>query len=178
MLSGEPDGVLNEADQVVIGNTDPGYLAGLNNTFKYRNWDLNIYFYGQFGVLNYGSYQQIWTVNTTGLEGGRNYPVSISNKFRHDNTGGSYPGYFQNESSYGIGDYFTTKTWFIRCRNITLGYTIPKQKHLSNLRVYLDVNNPFIITPYEGVDPETDALDDGYSYPNTRTFSVGLSITF
>ena len=178
ILSGEPDGVLNEADQVVIGNTDPGYLAGLNNTFKYRNWDLNIYFYGQFGVLNYGSYQQIWTVNTTGLEGGRNYPVSISNKFRHDNTGGSYPGYFQNESSYGIGDYFTTKTWFIRCRNITLGYTIPKQKHLSNLRVYLDVNNPFIITPYEGIDPETDALDDGYSYPNTRTFSVGLSITF
>ena len=62
--------------------------------------------------------------------------------------------------------------------NITLGYTIPKQKHLSNLRVYLDVNNPFIITPYEGIDPETDALDDGYSYPNTRTFSVGLSITF
>ena len=178
VLSGEPDGVLNEADKVIIGNNDPGYLAGFNNTFRYRNFDLNIYFYGQFGLLNYGSYQQIWTVDVSGLSTDRNYPVSISNKYSHDNPDGTYPGYFQNQSQWGIGDYFTTKTWFIRCRNITLGYTIPKQKRLTNMRVYVDVNNPFIITPYEGIDLETDSLDDGYSYPNIRTFSVGLSITF
>ena len=178
VLSGEPDGILNDADKVIIGNNDPGYLAGFNNTFRYRNFDLNIYFYGQFGLLNYGSYQQIWTVDVSGLPNDRNYPVSIKNKFSHDNLDGAYPGYFQNESSWGIGDYFTMKTWFIRCRNITLGYTIPKQKRLSNLRVYVDVNNPFVITPYEGIDLETDSLDDGYSYPNIRTFSVGLSITF
>ena len=178
VLSGEPDGILNDADKVVIGNNDPGYLAGFNNTFRYKNFDLNIYFYGQFGLLNYGSYQQIWTVDVSGLTLDRNYPSSISNKFSHDNLNGSYPGYFQNESQWGIGDYFTTRTWFIRCRNITLGYTIPKQKRLSNMRVYVDVTNPFIITPYEGIDLETDSLDDGYSYPNIRTFSVGLSITF
>ena len=178
VLSGEPDGILNDADKVIIGNNDPGYLAGLNNTFRYKNFDLNIYFYGQFGLLNYGSYQQIWTVNVSGLALDRNYPVSITNKFSHDNLDGTYPGYFQDQSQWGIGDYFTTKTWFIRCRNITLGYTIPKQKRLTNMRVYLDVNNPFIITPYEGIDLETDSMDDGYSYPNIRTFSVGLSITF
>ena len=117
-------------------------------------------------------------MDVSGLSTDRNYPVSITNKFSHDNLDGTYPGYFQNQSQWGIGDYFTTKTWFIRCRNITLGYTIPKQKRLTNMRVYVDVNNPFIITPYEGIDLETDSLDDGYSYPNIRTFSVGLSITF
>ena len=63
------------------------------------------------------------------------------------------PGYFQTESAYGVGDYYYEKTWFIRCRNITLGYNIPikTSKHiLSNVRVYFDVNNPFTITPYTG----------------------------
>ena len=47
---------------------------------------------------------------------------------------------------------------------------------LSNVRVYLDVNNPFVVTPYDGLDPETDV--DNYAYPNVRTYSLGLDITF
>ena len=116
-------------------------------------------------------------MDATQLAGGQNYPKAVANKFSDDNQGGEYPGYFQNESMYGIGDYFTTRSWFIRCRNITLGYTIPKQKHISNLRVYMDVNNPFMISPYKGLDLEMDT-GGNFSYPNIRTFSLGLSITF
>lgn len=58
------------------------------------------------------------------------------------------------------------------------GLHYPEAERLTNMRVYVDVNNPFVITPYEGIDLETDSMDDGYSYPNIRTFSVGLSITF
>lgn len=99
-----------------------------------------------------------------------------------------YPGYFQTESAYGVGDYYYEKTWFIRCRNITLGYNIPikTSKHiLSNIRVYFDVNNPFTITPYTGLDPETDISSSEsapsqlqWAYPNVRTYSFGLDITF
>ena len=177
VLSGEPDGIINDADKVEIGTVDPGYIAGMNNTIKWKGFDFNIYFYGQFGLLNYGDYKQIFTVDATQLAGGQNYPKAVAKKFSDDNPGGEYPGYFQNESMYGIGDYFTTRSWFIRCRNITLGYTIPKQKHISNLRVYMDVNNPFMISPYKGLDLEMDT-EGSFSYPNIRTFSLGLSITF
>lgn len=177
VLSGEPDGIINDADKVEIGTVDPGYIAGMNNTIKWKGFDFNIYFYGQFGLLNYGDYKQIFTVDATQLAGGQNYPKAVAKKFSDDNPGGEYPGYFQNESMYGIGDYFTTRSWFIRCRNITLGYTIPKQKHISNLRVYMDVNNPFMISPYKGLDLEMDT-GGSFSYPNIRTFSLGLSITF
>ena len=87
-----------------------------------------------------------------------------------------------------VGDYYYEKTWFIRCRNITLGYNIPikTSKHiLSNVRVYFDVNNPFTITPYTGLDPETDISSSEsapsqlqWAYPNVRTYSFGLDITF
>ena len=47
---------------------------------------------------------------------------------------------------------------------------------LSSLRVYVDVNNPFVITPFEGLDPETD--NSTYAYPNVRSFSFGIDVTF
>ena len=60
-------------------------------------------------------------------------------------------------------------------RNITLGYTIPLKK-IRSMRVYCDVNNPFIFTNYGGFDPETTQYS--YAYPNVRSFSIGLDITF
>ena len=112
-------------------------------------------------------------------------PVSAKDVWSHDNTSASRPGYFQDKSpvpagstSTGkIGDYYLEKSWFIRCRNITLGYTIPMNKSLlSNVRVYADINNPFMITPYDGLDLETD--NSVWAYPNVRSFSIGLDITF
>lgn len=47
---------------------------------------------------------------------------------------------------------------------------------LSNVRVYADVNNPFVITPYGGLDPETD--NSTWAYPNVRSYSIGIDITF
>ena len=70
-------------------------------------------------------------------------------------------------------------TW-IRCRNITLGYTIPVPKNiLDRIRVYAEVNNPFCITTngWHGLDPETGS-GGSYDYPNVRSFNIGLDITF
>lgn len=182
LKSGQPDGKLNEADQVIYGSEDPGYLLGLNNTLRYKNFDFNIYFYGQFNVLSSGSYQDLWLTGANGMTGivnmyrGYNMPNSAKEVWTHDNTTASRPGYFQDKSTYGIGDYYLEKSWFVRCRNITLGYTIPTRKLVSNIRVYADVNNPFTITPYKGLDLETD--NSVWAYPNVRSFSLGLDITF
>ena len=80
-------------------------------------------------------------------------------------------------SNYDTGDYFYKKTSYLRCRNITVGYTVPmKNKAVRHLRVYADVNNPFIVTNWTGLDPETD--QNLTSYPNVRSFSLGLEIRF
>lgn len=182
LKSGKPDGKLNEADQVIYGSEDPGYLMGLNNTFRYKNFDLNIYFYGQFDLLSSGAYQDLWLTGSNGMTGivnmyrGYNMPTSAKDVWTHDNTTATRPGYFQDKSTYGIGDYYLQKSWFVRCRNITLGYTIPTKKLVSNIRVYADINNPFTITPYKGLDLETD--NSVWAYPNVRSFSLGLDITF
>lgn len=182
LKSGQPDGKLNDADKVIYGSEDPGYLMGLNNTFRYKNFDLNIYFYGQFNVLNEGSYKDLWLTGANGMTGiinikrGYNMPVSVTEVWTHDNPSASRPGYFQDQSTWGIGDYYLQKSWFVRCRNITLGYTLPVKKFFSNIRIYADINNPFTITPYEGLDLETD--NSVWAYPNVRSFSLGVDVTF
>ena len=171
LKSGKPDGKLDDADKVIYGSSDPGYLLGLNNTFRWKNFDLNIYFYGQFDLLNSGSYKDLWLTGASGMTGivnmyrGYNMPVSAKDVWTSDNQSAVRPGYFQDKSTWGIGDYYLQKSWFVRCRNI-----------LSNVRVYFDVNNPFTITPYDGLDLETD--NSVWAYPNVRSFSLGVDITF
>ena len=185
MKTGKPDGKLNDADKEFYGSDDPGYLFGFNNSLRWKNFDLNIYFYGQFDKVNYGSYKDRWLVGADGMTGiknmyrGYNMPTTAKEVWTSDNQTATRPGYFQSDSSYGYGDYFKDKTWFIRCRNITLGYNVPMTKIkniLSNIRVYADINNPFVITPYKGLDPETDG--SVWAYPNVRSYSIGLDITF
>ena len=183
LKTGKPDGKLDDADKVIYGNSDPGYLAGLNNTIRYGNFDFNIYFYGQFSVLNNGSYKDLWlsgeACTVKNLYRGYNMPTSVKDIWSSDNQTGTQPSFFQSESTYGVGDYFLKKSWFVRCRNITLGYTIPAsvlRGVLSNVRVYADVNNPFVISPYKGLDLETD--NSAFAYPNVRSFTIGVDITF
>lgn len=183
LKTGKPDGKLDDADKVIYGNSDPGYLAGLNNTIRYGNFDFNIYFYGQFSVLNNGSYKDLWlsgeACTVKNLYRGYNMPTSVKDIWSSDNQTGTQPSFFQSESTYGVGDYFLKKSWFVRCRNITLGYTIPTsvlRGVLSNVRVYADVNNPFVISPYKGLDLETD--NSAFAYPNVRSFTIGVDITF
>jgi len=180
--TGKPDGKLDDADKVFYGSNDPQFIFGLNNTLRYKNWDLNIYFYGQFNKLNFGSYQDLWLTGANGMTGviniyrGYNMPTSITDVWTHDNSNATRPGFFQDKSTYGIGDFYLKKIWFVRAQNITLGYTLPENIFFSNTRLYIDINNPFILTNYKGLDPETDS--SVWAYPNVRTVSLGIDINF
>lgn len=179
LKSGKPDGKLDDADKVFYGSYDPGFALGLNNTLQWKNFDLNIYFYGSFNALYSGSYKENLLLGSQGVKNmgnGYNMPTSVKDIWSHDNQNGIHPSYFQANSTWGIGDYYNQKVWYVRCRNITLGYNIPSNKILSNLRVYLDVNNPFVLTNYNGIDPETDT--NFYAYPNVTSYSLGVDITF
>lgn len=173
------DGLLNDEDVVYHGSSDPDFMFGFNNTLRWKDFDFNIYFYGQVGVSNWGSYYDTWAYNGYSLISYGAAPVSFWKTWRHDNQDATYPSPW-GHSNYWDGDYFLKKMTWIRCRNITLGYTVPvSKKVLDRLRVYLEVNNPFYIATngWTGLDPET-GTGGSYDYPNVRSFNFGIDITF
>lgn len=186
LKTGEPDGKLDNADMVRLNNSDPGYLYGINNTFRWKGFDLNIYLYGQLDKQIYTSYKDVWLTGSGNYSGiselnrAYNMPVTAKDVWAHDNQNAQRPGYLQGASgNYGVGDYNKQNAAFLRCRNITLGYNFKmntSKKLFSNIRVYFDAQNPFTITKYDGVDPETD--DSSWAYPNVRSYSLGVDITF
>lgn len=170
------DGKLGDEDKVLIGSKDPAFILGFNNTLRYKNFDFNIYFYGEINKWCAASYYDSWASNAYLLNQGRNQSKGFIDKWSHDNQNTKNPSLL--DSDYDNGDYWLKKVSFIRCRNITLGYTIPvSKKILSRMRVYGDVNNPFVISNWNGLDPETDN-NNQYAYPNVTSFSLGVDITF
>lgn len=169
----DKNGVLNDEDKISFGNDAPKIIYGFNNALRYKRFDLNIYFYGEAGRKVTSSYWEDW-IDTN--QNSQNLSRYVFDSFSSENQNTKNPSILG--SSFGNGDYYLKSLYFIRCGNITLGYNIPVKKNwgISNLRVYADVNNPFVITNWTGLDPETDT--GTYSYPNVASYSLGLNITF
>ncbi len=176
--TGGPDGQIDEADIVLLGTYDPGFSMGLSNTFSYKGFDLNIFFYGMFDrVVNNATRGKYSIPEVRRLLEGQNMMHEVSERWSSTNTDATLPSGFVSVYPQP-SDYLWEKAWFIRCKNITLGYTFPSKwvgKVLSNARIFVDVGNPFVITPYSGNDPETDFKA---GYPNQRTYMIGIDLTF
>ncbi|MDR2775720.1 MAG: TonB-dependent receptor [Tannerella sp.] len=182
---GVPDGKMDQYDRVLLGSRDPKFIFGFNNTVRYRQFDFNVYFYGEFGALKGRSYYEQWA---NGFVDANIVNKSEASRYvwSSDNQNTTYPSAIPSTyASYeNSSDYWYKKINFVRCRNITLGYTVPLKNVLGNLRVYADVNNPFVITNWNGIDPETDNFDSSrnnagaFNYPNVTSYSLGVNITF
>lgn len=165
------NGVLGDEDKIYMGNGDPKIIYGLNNAFRYKNFDLNIYFYGEAGRKRGASYYEGWTR----MDNGVNVSTYVLKSFNSSNLTATDPTYVRGGN--GWGDYYVKSIYYIRCGNITLGYKVPvNQKFVKNLRVYMDVSNPFVITNWTGLDPETD--NGTYAYPNVTSYNFGVSVSF
>ncbi|NDV58718.1 SusC/RagA family TonB-linked outer membrane protein [Bacteroides sp. 519] len=168
------DGVIDDEDKVYQGSGSPKLTFGLNNAIRYKNFDFSIYFYGEFGNKRGASYKENWTFMDTNQS--VNVSVWANKSFSSTNLNGQHPTYLK-QGTYGWGDFYTKNIYFVRCGSITLGYTIPVKKNiLENVRVYANVNNPFVLTNWTGLDPETD--NGSFPYPNIRSFGMGVNITF
>lgn len=180
LRTGAPDGIIDDADTKLLGTSDPKLIAGMSNMFRYKNFDLSFDFNGMFGRQmsdpNYTAYgvsaEGIYTYGYNGLR-------TVKDRWTPEKPSTTHPGSYYGWSPYGQGDFFMQKAWFIRMQNITFGYNLPKKwvgKVLSQANVHIDAQNLFVITPYTGVDPETDSYTAAYPY--VRTFTLGLNIIF
>jgi TonB-linked SusC/RagA family outer membrane protein len=197
------DGIIDSKDQTFLGSPIPKFQYGINNSFTYKNFDLNVFFSGSYGnkvfnqlrvsqtssqnntayftdVLNYA---KLALVNPQGSSSDINN-VYVTNPnttvvgLRNDQT-----NYNDRPSNLWIED-----ASFLRCKNITLGYRLPESVlskiFVHSLRVYANVSNVFVITKYKGMDPEIGGWNplqvgwDGGNYPLPRVFTIGANLTF
>lgn len=180
ILSGEPDGLLDEADYVAFYNSTPIPFS-INNTLTWKNWDANIYIYGSLRgrKINDVKHQSVY-----GLEDityGVNALTDVMNRWRPDYQEGSMPGVAEAKSGFAPSksDFFYENAWYLRIDNISVGYTFPAKwfnDKVKKLRLYGAVRNIGVITPYKGMDPETG---NGIgAYPNNFQVAVGVDLKF
>lgn len=156
-------------DFTYTGSAQPKLLYGWNNQFKYGAFDFNFFVRGVTGnkILN----ATLADLNSPNDATNTNIPVFTLNESTQDN------------NAYLLSDRFIENGSYLRLDNATLGYTI-KTAAKNPFRLYVTTNNLFVLTKYRGIDPEinigglTPGIDNANFYPKTRSFIVGLNITF
>lgn len=178
--TGQPDGRIDDADTKLLGTTDPSLIIGLTNIFNYKNFSLNFDFTGMFGRKLADPNYTTYGISAAGVyTNGYNALATVKNRWTPENPSNTQPSSFYGWSPYGIGDFFLEDAWFIRLQNVSLGYRLSRKalgKVFSEARFHVDAQNLFVITPYSGVDPETDSYTAAYPY--IRTFTAGINLTF
>jgi TonB-linked SusC/RagA family outer membrane protein len=188
-MDGTPyKGAAVPTQQQVLGNTLPTWYGGFNNTLKYKGFDLGINF-----TFSGGNY--IYNGSKAGLRDQRvwNNSVDVLNSWKKtgditDVPRAIYGDNISNGSSFLIASNLE-KGDFLRLQTATLGYRIPStfgKTGITNIRVYAQVNNAFLLTKYTGVDPEISTNGDSNlasgiernSIPQGRQFTAGLNISF
>lgn len=188
-LDADGNGVITPDDRVHYGDPNPDFTLGLNLAASYRNFDFSAVMYGSFG-------QDIFN-NTLEFLG--NWSRGVSNKSRRvlkawtpTNTNTDVP---KNElvpsfSSYAnnvFNSSYLEDGSFFRLRSLQVAYNVQadavKSLGISNLKLYLQATNLFVITNYSGIDPEVAGgtgfrgVDSG-NYPQEKGFVFGFNVTF
>jgi len=189
------DGHVDATDQVSLGSPFPKFYGGLNADFGYKNWDVNLYFYGVYGnkIFNYMK-SALQSFQNRGFVGVENVSVDY---YLHRWTP-TNPSNTMSRATYNddaVGSNVPSSAWiengsFLKLKNITIGYSVPNSAiralHISKIRIYGSSQNLFTITKYSGLDPEIglqnanatqNGVDNG-TYPSSRFYTVGLNATF
>jgi TonB-linked SusC/RagA family outer membrane protein len=181
------DGTITADDRTYLGNSTPHYIAGLNNDFKYGNFDLNIFFQGAFDYSVY---------NMTAMVGESSTSTDALNRFvvgTNENTDIPRDGYYKSKYGSYVNSKFVEEASYLRLKNISIGYSIPENvlkqaKFIDSIRLYAIGQNLLTITNYSGNDPEINGHTasatsqnigggiDFNSFPASRTFILGIKV--
>lgn len=181
-------GYINADSRTIIGNPNPDFTYGINGDLGYKNFDLNVQFYGVWGG-NIVNYTKWFTDFYSSFPGGA-ISTRVLNSWTPTHTNTNVP-IFENRSnaSYNLyaNSYYVENGSYFRCRNIQLGYTFPKgmlsKGGINGLRVYVQAVNLFTVTKYDGLDPAISGIDNNFgvdygTYPFVRQYIVGANVTF
>ena len=169
-------------DRFVLGHSNPDFTLGWNNTVSYKNWEFNMFCNAAFGAkrLNLVRYAMNSAVGAS---------MFVTDKDYFANVGKTMPTLGAENKTYGNSDKWLENANYFRCENISMAYTFPRSMmKFADVRLSFSVQNLFTITSYKGMDPagasfsdnsvdNDNGLDMG-AYPNPRTFTFGVRLSF
>lgn len=172
-------------DRTLIGNAQPKFQGGITNTLSYLNFDLSVFFQGTYGNKLFNQNKQQLEL----LTGQQNASTSALERWTPTNPTNVVQRAFEDPAPVNTSRYVEDAS-FLRLKNVTLGYTLPKsiasRIRSSQIKVYVSAQNLLTWTRYTGFDPEvsrneqstlTQGID--YSvYPASKSYQAGLSISF
>lgn len=195
------NGSINADDKMVLGHCAPTWTGSLSSNLTYKNLDLSVSIYSSQGGMVYSSFMsEFLDYGQRGMmrmnmdfyipEGapilGEDGTITTQKETHY----GSYPFPTNGTNGKGAGAYWAwgsqnfVDNSYVKVKNITLGYTFPKEwiskLHVSNLRIYANVLNPFTFTDYKGFDPEwaSAEIGDGSNGVSSRTYQFGVNLKF
>lgn len=175
----------NEPVKDIIGDTNPDYTFGITNTFNWKNWTLSFFIQGVQGndIFN-GNLMSVTNV------GGTNIPEFAYNSRWTPETASSakWPkATNQAQRTWLLSDRYVEDGSYIRLKNLNIGYTFRNPvKFVNSINVFASATNLFTISDYSWYDPDVNAFGgdasrrgiDIFSYPTSRTYSLGLKVEF
>jgi TonB-linked SusC/RagA family outer membrane protein len=182
------DGVITADDRTFIGSPHPDITYGLTLGMNYKAFDVSMFFFGSQGnqvydlTRYYGDFFNLALYNKN---------ARTLDAWTPENTSTDIPRLSQDDINRNArpSSYYVQDASFVRLKNFQIGYTLPETvSEKLNLRVYLQAQNLFTITSYEGMDPEVGLqnyssdnrnLDIGVDrgiYPPSRTFQIGVNL--
>jgi TonB-linked SusC/RagA family outer membrane protein len=191
------DGNIDDEDFTVIGNAFPDFIFGWNNTFNYKNFELNFLIQGTKG-------NDVFNMNRIRMENpAEGTSAALLNRWTPQNQNTDVPAFIDQKtredagltSTVAIGSDQRIQRWvedasYVRLKNITLSYTLPRsivsRIKLSNVRIYASGTNLITITKYKGYDPEVSSYNgndaqigvDFSNYPPCKIYTFGLNVSF
>lgn len=186
------DNIIDANDRTFLGSPIPKLTYGINLKADYRNFDLSVFFQGVAGnkIYNFMKYHNDFFFDPF------NKSTNILNAWTPENSGSLVPALSTRDANNELrpSTYFIEDGAYLRLKNLQLGYTLPaeiaEKIHAGKLRIFLQGQNLMTFTNYKGLDPEVGMqnyssdnrnLDMGVDrglYPNSRTYTFGLSLTF
>jgi hypothetical protein len=176
-------------DRIITGSPIPKWSFGWNNSFRYKNWEANIFFRANTGFqrMNMNRYA------TTAMFAQSRF-ISLRDAYYKgwdmvaNKADALYPSYKNSENRFlGASTQWLENADFLKLQNISVSYLIPKKTvRIADISLAASVQNLFTLTGYSGLDPESSnnisgdreiGLDHG-AFPSPRTYTFTLKLNF
>ena len=177
------DGVITTADKQYLGNYFPKASFGFNLGGSWKNFDLSLFFQGAAGVKSYMDAGKIGAVSS-----GPGKPTSVLlDSWSTQNTSAALPRilttYTQNDPSSMPSSFWVKNGSYLRLKNFQVGYSLPQAWlhaiRVQKVRLYYSGQNILTFSSlYKWIDPEAPNISSIYYYPQVKTNTIGLNVTF
>ncbi|WP_288357932.1 TonB-dependent receptor [uncultured Bacteroides sp.] len=172
------NGRIDDGDRYFYKKPSADVIMGLTTKFLYKNWDLSMSFRASLGnYVYYDFLSNRAVVSQSGL-----YTNSTLHNTTPEAVALGFTGVGAGNDNY-LSDYFVRNASFLKCSNITLGYSFPALFKVGGHetcsgRAFVTAQNPFIISKYKGIDPEVSSGIDSNPYPRPFSIQIGLNLNF